>query len=79
MSAQYFPDVTKNGVKKEFQMTYVVYDVHDAINSESFRTAREAFASKIELEAAKQQSKSRISKAGGNKKDGAKGGADDSK
>lgn len=76
MRAQYFRDVVENGVEEARQMAYLVEQGHDAVHSESYRTAREALTSKIELEAAKQLAKARISKAGGKKKGGGQGAAD---
>lgn len=42
MSAKFFRDITENGVEKARQIAYLVEQGHDAVHSESYRTARKA-------------------------------------
>lgn len=63
MRAQYFRDITDQGVEIARQMSFLVEQGHDAVFSESYRTARDALNSKIEIEAAKQLAKTRLERA----------------
>ncbi|PXF40470.1 hypothetical protein BWQ96_09819 [Gracilariopsis chorda] len=63
MRAQYFRDITEKGMEEAKQMAFVVEQGHDAVHSESYRTAREALSTKLEFEAAKQLAKNRLEKA----------------
>lgn len=84
MRAQYFRDITEHGLEEARQMAFLVEQDNDAVYLESYRTAREALTSKLELEAAKKFAKTCLEKATGNnshkgkKGGGAKGGAQDS-
>lgn len=85
MRAQYFRDVTDQGVEIARQMSFLVEQGHDPVFSESYRTAREALSSKLEIEAAKQLAKARLERAGSRAQSGggrgpsggASGAADD--
>ena len=70
MRAQYFRDITEQGVEAARQMSFLVEQGHDAVFSQSYRSAREALTSKLENEAAKMLAKARLEKAGGNWKAG---------
>ena len=48
MRAQYFRDITEQGVEMARQMPFMVEQGHDAVFSESYRSAREALTSKLE-------------------------------
>ena len=74
MRAQYFRDITEHGVEEARQMAYLVEQGHDAVHSESYRTAREALTGKLEVEAAKQLAKARLEKAKKTKKKGGPSG-----
>lgn len=63
MRAQYFRDITEQGMDTARQMSFLVEQGHDAVFSNSYRTAREALNTKLEVEAAKQLAKARIEKA----------------
>lgn len=76
MRAQYFRDITENGIEQARQMAFLVEQGHDAVHSESYRSAREALTSKIEVEAAKQLAKARLGQSGGKKKGSAQGAAE---
>lgn len=76
MRAQYFRDITENGLEQARQMAFLVEQGHDAVHSESYRSAREALTSKIEVEAAKQLAKARLGQSGGKKKGSAQGAAE---
>ena len=52
MRAQYFRDITDQGVETARQMSFLVEQGHDAVFSESHRSAREALTTKIEIETA---------------------------
>lgn len=65
MRAQYFRDITEQGVEIARQMAFLVEQGHDAVFSESYRSARDALTSKMEVEAAKQLAKARLEKARG--------------
>lgn len=77
MRAQYFRDITEQGMETARQMSFLVEQGHDAVFSESYRSAREALASKMEVEAAKQLAKARIDRAAKKGKGGAGGAAQD--
>lgn len=46
---QYFYEITEHGIDEAQKMAYLVEQVHDAILSESYRTACEFLTSKIEM------------------------------
>lgn len=71
MRAQYFRDLVHQGVDIARQMSILVEQGQDAVFSESHRAAREALTSKMEVEAAKQLAKARLSRAGKKGKGGA--------
>ena len=78
--AQYFRDITDHGFKEAGQIAFLVEQGHDAVHSESYRAAREALTSNLEIEAAKQLAKSRLEWANnparkGKQRGSAKGGA----
>lgn len=69
MHAQYFRDVTGQGVEIARQMSFLVEKEHDAVSSESYRSARTALTYKMEIEAAKMVATARLGRAsskGGN-------------
>lgn len=70
MRAQYFHDITEHGIEEARQMAFLVEQGHDAVHSSSYRSAREALTTKLEVEAAKQLAKARLEKAGKRKKKG---------
>lgn len=77
MRAQYFRDITEQGIEEARQMSFLVEQGHDAVFSESHRSARQALTSKLEVEAAKALAKRRLERArGGSKKDGVDGATD---
>lgn len=63
MRAQYFRDITDHGIEGTRQMEFLVEQGHVAVHSESYRTAREALTSKLEIEAAKPLAKSPLERA----------------
>ena len=65
MRAQYFRDITDQGVETARQMSFLVEQGYDAVFSESHRSAREALTTKIEIETAKQIAKARVERAAG--------------
>lgn len=73
MRAQYFRDITENGIEEARQMAFLVEQGNDAVHSASYKTARSALNGKLEVEAAKQLAKARLERATKNKKK--KGGA----
>lgn len=77
--AQYFKDVTENGVKMAQQMSYVVEQGTDAMFSVAHGAVRDTITKKIEIETAKSIEKSHLV-MGGKKMKKWKGGraADDS-
>ena len=70
MRVQYFREITEQGVEAARQISFLVEQVHDAVFSESHRSAREALTNKLEVEAAKMLAKARLEKATGNKNNG---------
>lgn len=74
MRAQYFHDNTDHGVEEARQMTFLVEQGHEAVNSLSYRMKREDFTGKLKTEAAKQLANARLKKASKKKKK-KKGGA----
>lgn len=74
MRAQYFRDITDHGIDEARQMAFLVEQGHDAVHSESYRTARESLSTKLEYEAAKQLAKNRLEKANNPIRKGRKGG-----
>lgn len=70
MRAQYFREITEQGVEAARQMSFLVEQGHDAVFSESYRSARQALTSKLEIEAAKMLAKARLAKATGGKSTG---------
>lgn len=52
MSAQYFRDITEHGVDEAYKTVFFVHD-HDAVNLESYYTARKALTSKTEVKSEK--------------------------
>lgn len=78
MRAQYFRDVTEQGMEMARQMAFLVEQGHDAVFSESYRSAREALTSKIETEAAKEMARARMERSrGANRSGGPEGAAGD--
>lgn len=75
MRAQYFRDITEQGVEMARQMAFLVEQGNDAVFSDSYRTARDALTSKMEVEAAKQLAKARLEKANGSRTAGGQTGA----
>ncbi|PXF42119.1 hypothetical protein BWQ96_08151 [Gracilariopsis chorda] len=75
MRAQYFRDITEHGMEEAKQMAFLVEQGHDAVHSESYRTAREALSTKLEFEAATQLPKNRLEKANKTAQKGKKGGS----
>lgn len=73
MRAQYFRDITENGIEEARHMAFLVEQGNDAVHSPTYRTAREALTGKLEVEAAKQLAKARLERATSKKKK--KGGA----
>lgn len=49
MRDQYFRYVTEQGVDTAIQKSFHVYQGHEAVFSESYRTIREALTSKLEI------------------------------
>ena len=70
MRAQYFRDFTEQGVETARQMSFRVEQGYDAVFSESYRAAREALTSKLDIEAAKQLAKARLERARGRSQTG---------
>lgn len=62
MRAQYFRDITEQGVEMARQMAFLVEQGNDAVFSEAYRTARDTLTTKMEVEAAKQLAKARLEK-----------------
>lgn len=52
MRAQFFRDITENGMVEAKQMAYLVKQGHDAVHSEPYRIAIEALTTKLKVEAA---------------------------
>lgn len=77
MRAQYFRDITEQGVEAGRQLAYLVEQGHEAVFSESHRTARVALTSELEIEAAKQLAKARLESEGGRTQTGGQGSAHD--
>lgn len=65
MRAQYFRDITEHGIEMARQMSFLVEQGHDAVFSESYRSARKALTSKMEIEAAKMLAKARLERISG--------------
>lgn len=78
MRAQYFRDITENGIEEARQMAFLVEQGNDAVHSETYKTAREALTGKLEVEAAKQLAKARLERASKKKKKGGASGAAES-
>ena len=70
MRAQYFRDITDQGVEAARQMAFLVEQGHDAVFSDSYKSAREALTSKLEIQAAKMIAKARLEKTTGMKNAG---------
>ena len=47
MRAQYFREITEQGVEAARQMSFLVEQGHDAVFSESYRSAREELTNKL--------------------------------
>ncbi|PXF49273.1 hypothetical protein BWQ96_00847 [Gracilariopsis chorda] len=75
MRAQYFRDITENGMEEAKQMAFLVEQGHNAVHSESYRTAREALSTKLEFEAAMQLPNNRLGKANKTTQKDKKGGS----
>lgn len=60
MRAQSSRDSAENGAEEAWQMTYIIEQRHDVVQSGSYRTAREALTVKIETEAAKQPAETHL-------------------
>ena len=60
MRDQYFRDINEQGVEIAIQMCFLVEEGHDAVFSESYRSARTVLTSKMEIEAAKMLAKARL-------------------
>ena len=73
MRAQYFRDITENGIEEARQMAFLVEQGSDAVHSGVYKSVREALTGKLESEAAKQLAKARLDRT--NKKKKGKGGA----
>lgn len=74
---QYFRDITEHGIEEAHQMAYIVEAENDDVQSSSYRTAREALTSKLEIEATKKLGKTNLEiENNNNKKGGAQGVAD---
>ena len=71
MRAQYFHDIIDVGVEQARQMANLVEGAHDVTHSSSYRSARAALNTRIEVDAAKEIARVRLGNR--NKKDGAKG------
>ena len=67
MRAQYFREITEQGVEAARQMSFLVKQRHVAVFSESYRTPREALTTKLETEAAKMLAKAHLERATGSK------------
>lgn len=76
MRAQYFWNITEEGVEAARQMVFLVEKGHDAVFSSSYPSTREAITSKLEGEAEKQLAKERLDKARGGSSRGEKTGAE---
>jgi len=76
MRAQYFRDINDQGMEMARQMAFLVEQGHDAVFSESYRSARTTLTSKMEVEAAKQLAKARIERASGTRGSGPSGAAE---
>ena len=63
MRAQYFRDLTEQRVEIARQLSFLVEQGHDAVFSESYRSARTALTAKMETEAAKMLAKARRERA----------------
>ena len=63
MRAQYFRDITEQGVESARQMSFFVEKGNDAVFSKSYRSARDALTSMMETEAAKRLTKARLERA----------------
>lgn len=61
--AQYFGDITENGMEDARQMAFLVEQGSDAVQFSTYKTAREALTGKLEIEAAKQIAKARLERA----------------
>ena len=70
MGAQYFREITEQRVEAARQMSFLVEQGHDAVFSQSYRSAREALTNKLEDGASKMLAKARLAKATGNKNTG---------
>ena len=67
MRAQYFRDITDQGIEAARQMAFLVGQGHDAVFSDSYKFAREAFPTKLEI---KMIAKARLEKITGMKNAG---------
>ena len=65
MRAQYFRDIVTFGIEQARQMANLVEGNQDTTFSSSYRTARDALATRIELEAAKELARARLGKKPG--------------
>lgn len=63
MRAQYFSDVTEQGMDMARQMSFLVEQGHEVVLSQSYRSSREALTSKLETESGKQLAKARLQRA----------------
>lgn len=53
MHAQYFRDITANGIEEVHQMVFLVEQSSDAVHSNVYKTAREVLIGKLESGEAK--------------------------
>lgn len=63
MRAQYFCDITENGIQEARQMAFLVKQGSASIHSNRNRTARESLTGNLEIEAAKQLERARLERA----------------
>lgn len=73
MRVQYVSDINDHGMEMARQMSFLVEQGHDAMFSESYRSARTSFTRKMEVEEAKRLAKDRIEKASGHRGGGRSG------
>lgn len=57
MRLQYFHDITDHRMEESNKMSFLVEQVHDAVHSESYRTALEALTLKLRNQASKHLAK----------------------
>lgn len=72
MRGQYFRDITMQELEVARQRCFLVKERHDAVLSESYRTAKEALTIKIEIESVKQLAELKLEQLNGRRRKGYK-------